>query len=76
MLNVHMVRIIAYLVLSYCVSIISGQMYSPGAISKIDKVSGHYIMLTFDDGPHATLTPKLLGQLFIYTYTYIVTART
>ena len=43
--------------------IVGGQMYSPGAISQIDKVSGQYIMLTFDDGPHATLTPKLLDIL-------------
>ena len=45
------------------VGIVDGQMYSPGAISQIDKVSGQYIMLTFDDGPHATLTPKLLDIL-------------
>lgn len=38
-------------------------MYSPGAISNIQKTSGQYIMLTFDDGPHGTLTPKLLDIL-------------
>lgn len=42
---------------------IIAQMYSPGALSSIGDVSGAYVMLTFDDGPHAMLTPKLLDIL-------------
>ena len=42
---------------------VSSQMSSPGAIDKIPNTSGQYIMLTFDDGPHGTLTPQLLDIL-------------
>ena len=57
-------RVLILLLLSLgLVGIADGQMYSPGAISQIDKVSGQYVMLTFDDGPHGTLTPKLLDIL-------------
>lgn len=39
------------------------QMFSPGAMSSVAGASGQYVMLTFDDGPHAVLTPKLLDIL-------------
>ena len=42
---------------------VASQMSSPGAIDKIPNASGQYIMLTFDDGPHGTLTPQLLDIL-------------
>jgi len=57
-----MSKFIIISVISIFISI-NAQMYSPGALSKIPNVSGQYIMLTFDDGPHGTLTPKLLDIL-------------
>ena len=41
---------------------VAGQISSPGAISSFSP-GGQYVMLTFDDGPHSTLTPKLLDIL-------------
>ena len=37
-------------------------MSSKGAISSFNP-GGQYVVLTFDDGPHAILTPKLLDIL-------------
>lgn len=42
-----------------------GGISSPGAIS-VFSPGGQYAMLTFDDGPHATLTPMLLDKLREY----------
>jgi len=39
-----------------------GGLSSPGAVS-VFRPGGQYVMLTFDDGPHATLTPLLLDKL-------------
>lgn len=41
---------------------ICGQITSPGAISSFSP-GGHYIMLTFNNAPHATITPKILDIL-------------
>lgn len=39
-----------------------GSISSPGAVSSFSP-GGQYIMITFDDGPHSQLTPRLLDIL-------------
>ena len=50
------------LIVVFLVAYVYGQITSPGAISSFSP-GGHYIMLTFNNAPHAAITPKLLDIL-------------
>jgi peptidoglycan/xylan/chitin deacetylase (PgdA/CDA1 family) len=57
-----MLRLLLALILCVLFNDLLGQVNSPGATSSFNP-GGQYIMLTFDDGPHAVYTPQILDIL-------------